>query len=175
MRKIEIEIIKTSELSVDYIESVNDLKNQHWKHTKEEHMKWFRENIRSDDEHLMVWGDTTNLLAYLNLVHVYVEIDRRPYRMFGIGNVCVSKEKEHIGIGSILMSAANAYLKEMKSCGLLLCHDNTLRFYEYCGWKKIDAGSFIVEGNPCEHRLMIYDPGHAISENAEYFIADRNF
>lgn len=50
----------------------------------------------------------------MNLVHVDVEIDKRPYRMFGIGNVCVSKDKENVGIGTVLMAVANVLLKETR-------------------------------------------------------------
>lgn len=42
----------------------------------------------------------------------------------------MSKEKGHTGIGSVLMAAVNAFLKETGLCGLILCHENTLKFYE---------------------------------------------
>lgn len=121
-----------------------------------------------------MWGGY-NLLAYLNLVHVDVEIDKQPYRMFGIGNVCVNKEKEHTGIGTIMMAAANAFLKENKSCGLLLCHENMLKFYENCGWRKMNASTSIIEENSYEHCVMFNDPCHMLSNNAEHIWINRSF
>lgn len=173
MESIRIELLKTEELVDNTIESINRLKNQHWKHTEEEHMKWFKENLKFDDEHLLIWG--YSLLAYLNFVHVDVEIDKQSYRMLGIGNVCVSKDAEHAGIGAILMAAANAFLKETGLCGLLLCHENTLKFYEYCGWKKMEIETSIVEGSPFEHIVMFYDPAHRLSNKAEQFMTNRSF
>ena len=174
MNRIEIEVRRTDELSASQIEAINELKNQHWRHTKEEHMRWFKENIEPNDAHLLMWEGEC-LLAYLNLVHVDVEIDKRPYRMLGIGNVCVSKDKEHTGFGAILMMAANAFLKETKSCGLLLCHENTLKFYENCGWKKLVAGTSLVKGNPYEHHVLFFDPNHALSDKTDQFVANRSF
>lgn len=174
MMDLHIEVRDTEQLTIDYIQQINRLKNQHWSHSKEEHMKWFEENINSDDEHLMLWGKS-RLQAYLNLIHVEVKIEKCPYRMLGIGNVCVSKEKEHTGIGAILMAAANAVLRETGLCGLLLCHDNTLKFYENCGWKKMEVETSIVKEKLFIHHVMFYDPSHKLSNKAEIIEIDRSF
>lgn len=173
MKSLRIEVFETNEMVTETIEIINDLKNQYWKHTKEEHMKWFKDNIKSDDEHLLIWGH--NLLAYLNLIHVDVEIDKRPYRMFGIGNVCVSKERKHAGIGTILMATVNAFLKEKKSCGLLLCHENMLKFYESCGWIKMNATTVTIEKNSYEYCVMFKAPCYMLPNNAEHIWINRSF
>ena len=95
--------------------------------------------------------------------------------MFGVGNVCVSKDNEHAGIGAILMVAANAYLKRTKSCGLLLCHENTLDFYRKCGWQRLKPESSFVEETPYSHFIMVYDPKNLIPTNPRCFMIDKGF
>lgn len=56
MKSLKVEFLKTDELSEETIGIINSLKNQYWKHTKKEHMKWFKENIKPNDEHLLIWG-----------------------------------------------------------------------------------------------------------------------
>ena len=58
---LNICIRNTSELNAEDIGKINTLKNQHWKHTKEEHMQWFKDNIKQEDMHLLIWGGTAFL------------------------------------------------------------------------------------------------------------------
>ncbi|SCZ81192.1 GNAT family N-acetyltransferase [Pseudobutyrivibrio xylanivorans] len=174
MDSLKIDYFTTNELTMETVDSINNLKNQHWKHTKEEHMQWFIDNIKTDDKHVLIWKEN-ELLAYLNLVHVDAEIDNQTFRMYGIGNVCVSKEQEHTGIGSILMSSANAFIKRSGLCGLLLCHENTLKFYECCGWSKIDVEQSFIKSNVYEHFIMFYDPEHRLPNKAKVLMTNRNF
>ncbi len=175
MKNLNIKLYETDELTDECIKLINGIKNQHWKHTNEEHMKWFVENIRPRDRHLMIYENETKLIAYLDLVRINVNIDKQLYKMHGIGNVCVSKDRGHIGIGTILMLTANIFLKAEKSCGLILCHDKTIKFYERCGWKRLSFGTSFIEGNTYKHNIMLYDPCYAISEHIYSIAIDKSF
>lgn len=175
MKRLVIEVKQTNELDPDSIFEINQLKNQHWKHTAEEHLKWFNDNIAPNDEHVILRGEGEGLLAYLNLVNINVIINQTSYNMRGIGNVCVSKNREHSGLGTVLMSATNALFKCDKTCGLLLCHDNLKMFYQKTGWKVIDSDVVIIGNKPFQLTVMSYDPFHIIPTKVESLIVDRSF
>lgn len=174
MRKIEITISRTDELDLTTIKRINELKSQHWKYTMKEHMLWFQKHIKSDDNHILIC-EGSRLFAYLNLVHINVEIDKQLYQMFGIGNVCVSKEDEGIGTGTVLMSITKSFLKSAASCGLVLCNDRVLTFYERNGWKRLQVESPIVEGLPFDHCVMLYDPINLIQQRVMRLDVSRSF
>lgn len=174
MRKMEITIAETNELTEGDITKINRLKNQHWEHELDEHMRWFKENIKSDDWHIMI-QEEERILAYLNLINICVTINKLPYNMFGIGNVCVDRNAEHSGIGMIIMSVANAFIKQNKTCGLLLCHDRTKEFYKKTGWKQVDVSDALIGNNKFDLCIMAYDPYSIICDEINTLIIDRDF
>lgn len=174
MKKIEIEVLETKELKINTIKIINQLKNQYWKHEDDEHMRWFRENMRPDDLHILMGGGY-NLLAYLNIVHVDVTINQEPYRMLGIGNVCVSSEERQSGVGAILMSSANALIKSMNSCGLLLCHDDVKGFYLKSGWEFCKPKKTLINDRVFDDYVLNYDPVNIMPTYIDELKTDRNF
>ncbi len=86
MKKITIETVETAKLSENIIVRINSLKNQHWRHSEEEHMRWFKKNIKDTDAHLLIWEES-DLIAYLNIVDVDIIINQEAYKVYGIGNV----------------------------------------------------------------------------------------
>lgn len=172
MMKIGIELKKTSELTVEEIQKINRLKQQYWKYKEQEHIKWFKENIKPDDLHLLIQRDIF-LIAYLNIVQVDVNVNQNIYKMLGVGNVCV--EKEHSGMGAIMMASANAFVKEMNSCGILLCRNKLVQFYEKSNWKKYDVMEVVVMNHTVTHNVMVYDPHKYLPEYAKKILCSRNF
>lgn len=173
MQKFEIEVVNTDELSTETIVIINRLKNQYWKHEEDEHMRWFKANMFPDDIHILIKGRC--LLAYLNMVCVDIKINQKPFKVLGIGNVCVNTEEEHMGFGAILLSTANALIKRKNTCGMLLCHDNVKSFYLKLGWDIYNAKEIRIEGNLFEYIVMTYDPYHILPLNVDDLIIYRNF
>jgi predicted N-acetyltransferase YhbS len=174
MKKLEIEIRETKDLSEQQIVEINGLKQQHWKYSEAEHMRWFRENIKQDDKHVLL-REGGELAAYLNLVNVDVKISGKTIKMLGIGNVCVSVTKEGSGMGAVLMAVTNSYLKRKKLCGILFCRDKVVGFYIRAGWEKVEAREIAVEEKLCDCNAMIYDPLRTIPENIEKISVNRDF
>lgn len=173
--KFEIEIVETRDLPVNKIKKINSLKNQHWKHSEIDHMRWFEDNMRKDDLHLIIWENDYRPIAYLNIVHIDATINTTHNRMMGIGNVCVDRQMRNLGIGSILMASANMAIKKKRSCGLLLCHDRLTDFYEANGWMVMNLKRLEVAGKKFTLKLMAYDPFHLMADQIVYFAVDRNF
>lgn len=117
------------------------------------------------------------LLAYLNAVNVEVDINYSQHRMMGIGNVCVEKKHTHAGVGSILMACINAFIRQSLSCGILLCKEKMIPFYESLNWQVLSSPQITISGQPYEHMAMIYDPMRmaAMGESKYIINLSRNF
>ncbi len=174
MKKMEIEIAETSELSLNSIRVINKLKNQYWKHTEEEHLRWFKDNILSEDLHIQLFLDES-LRAYLNMVHIDIVSDEKKYSVLGIGNVCVDKEVEHLGYGTLLVAAANAIIKKMKTGGLLLCHEELIHFYLKNGWKEKKYNDVRIKGIPFKYIVMAFDPYNILQTSNNSLEISRSF
>lgn len=171
--KIGIEIKRTVELTDGELKSIIELKNQHWKHDEGEHRRWMEENILPDDFHLFMREDA--LLGYLNLVHVDVTIDQEKCRMLGIGNVCVNQENEHMGMGGILMAAANAFIKKQQLCGILLCRNSLVKFYSKSNWEILNAQNMSISVEKYVHNVMVYDSFQHLPRKVESVEIGRSF
>ena len=96
--------------------------------------------------------------------------------MLGIGNVCVDKENTHAGVGSILMACINSCIKELNTCGILLCKERLIKFYESSNWIKACPGRVFVSDQLFTNNVMIYDPiGTVISSRIDLIEIQRNF
>lgn len=158
MKKLQIEMKTTSALNEEEICSVINLKQQYWTYSFDEQKHWFDENIRSEDYHLFLTDCNNRLIAYLDAIHLKVQIDHREQRMLGIGNVCVDKKSAQIGLGGILMASVNSFIRETHSSGVLLCKKQLIHFYESTNWNVINAQKVIIQERPFEGCVMVYDP-----------------
>jgi GNAT superfamily N-acetyltransferase len=53
--------------------------------------------------------------------------------------MCVRKDLQGKGIGSIVMSAANQAILAEGKTGLLSCDTSMTPFYVHCGWRRVDS------------------------------------
>ena len=174
MNELKIRMKKTSELGESEMNSIIALKQQYWKYDDSEQRIWFEKNIRSEDNHLMIYRGGV-LLAYLNAVNVEAGIDQFQHRMLGIGNVCVDKNETHTGIGGILMMCVNAFIKKAKTPGILLCKEKLILFYKVYNWSEIRPANVIINDTPYDHKIMVYDPGKQLPTLPMALCLDRSF
>jgi hypothetical protein len=127
--------LENSEISYDQLSDVINLKKVHWNYSIEEHFVWVKENLNTDDIHvLMIENDV--LVGYLNLVRTEVLINDNLYNFFGIGNVC--SRKKNMGYGKTLLIEVNNYLLKNSCYGILLCKESLIDFYKKADWKLLD-------------------------------------
>ena len=60
-----------SELSNKELDAIINLKKNHWDYSYMEHFNWIKNNIKSDDIHVLMFEDEL-LVAYLNLINAKV-------------------------------------------------------------------------------------------------------
>lgn len=158
MRKIEILIKENKKLKEKEINSLIELKKQYWIYEEEEQKKWIQRNLLPDDFHVFIWESAGELLAYLDIVLVSANVNNKEIEMLGIGNVCVHYNYREKGYGSILMAIVNAFVKEERKYGILLCKNNLVNFYKKADWKEINPAEISIMGKPYNYKVMIYDP-----------------
>lgn len=176
MMKLNLKIKKTSELDEQDLNFLIELKQKYWNYSTVEQRKWFEENIKADDYHVLIYQGRI-LIAYLNAVNVEVNVDQSIYKMLGIGNVCVDKGSAHVGVGSILMAYVNSFIRKFSSCGILLCKEELIPFYERSNWKIICPKKLTIIGQPFNHVVMLFDPFRMVNmdDNNQIINLSRNF
>lgn len=87
----------------------------------------------------------------------------------------MDKSNEHLGIGALLMASANAFIKESKTCGLLLCNDRLTEFYKKSGWKVCNVADATVAGSPYRKNIMLLDPFCLLPPDVKEIDMLRNF
>ena len=177
MTEFRIQLKQTQELNNFDKDSLIGLKQQYWNYDKPEQERWMHDNLMPDDYHVLIyfWGGA--LLAYLNAVNVEVTIDQFDHRMMGVGNVCVDHDHASMGLGSLLMSYINVFIRQSATCGILLCKDKLIPFYRSVNWKVLNPKIATISGKLYEHKTMLFDP-HGIArlgEDPDLINLSRNF
>ena len=152
---MEIEIIKHSEISKEYLLRIIDIKNVAWPHPMESQLKWIEDNLLPNDLHIILKEGETDY-AYMNLCQVNAIVDGHNKMFMGVGNVC-SKTKGK-GYGGTLVSLVNKYLLNNGLKGLLFCKEHVMRFYAHYGWCIVENEKvFMAKNGYNDIYLMSYN------------------
>lgn len=146
--------IKHANISKSELHEIIKIKSISWPYSFENQINWLKENITDSDLHLILMKDNVSV-AYLNLINIRLEIDKKIFDAFGIGNVC-SIEKG-MGYGGELIKQTNNYIKLKNRTGLLFCKDELIKFYKINDWKLVDKSLVILPFCEVEINAMIYN------------------
>lgn len=149
----KFEMINHYELSDNDLIKICEIKKVFGKYTLNEQKEWIRNNLSKCDEHLMMFI-RSELVGYLNIKKIKIQIDDLTLDAYGIGNVCVIEKAN--GFGSLLMKHLNATLKKQNKIGLLFCSQKMVDFYSKFDWSTI---------NSSENLNMMVFKGDIILEN----------
>jgi len=139
-----INLIPHKDIGSHNLKKIVGLKMQHWKYSFEEQIKWIENNLKENDYHLLLTdNDTSNLIAYMNLVSLVVNYNSSSHQYFGIGNVCVDKNVNIKGLGLLIMQISTFILKQHNIPGILLCKKELIPFYLKTGWMLYSGNCFI--------------------------------
>lgn len=137
--QINYQVLPHKEINKKTLLEICLLKDQHWKHGIENQLKWINFNINEEDIHLIMYCNK-NLLGYINLVNRKISLDNdtKGLKVFGIGNVCISKQNQGCGLGTKLIKTVGKLLLDNERIGVLLCRDSMIEFYKKNGWILIE-------------------------------------
>lgn len=132
-----LSIIRHKDAESSTLERVIAVKQKAWPYPIESQIAWIQSNLKDDDLHVILTHEGRDI-AYMNLVNITFTVNNKTdYMAYGIGNVCAAIKGK--GYGGELMRQVNAYLKEKRHCGLLLCKDALVPFYKIYDWKVVDS------------------------------------
>jgi predicted GNAT family N-acyltransferase len=134
-----INFINHSEINESLIDKIIALKQQHWGYTYESQLNWINSNLTSNDFHIIMQDYSGKLISYANLVKRNVN----DMEILGIGNVCVNKDVQESGIGTLLMNISKFYAKQLSLDLILLCKKELVPFYEKCGFTQYQYAVFV--------------------------------
>ena len=174
MNELVVRMKNTSELSDIEVSNLIALKQQYWNYSDDEQKEWLITNIRQDDNHLLIYRGGV-LIAYLNAVNVEVNINQSMHRMLGIGNVCVDKNETHTGVGGILITCINSFIKKSNTPGILLCREKLIPFYKAYNWSEVRPETVIINDSLFDHIIMVFDPEKQVSSFSGTISLDRSF
>lgn len=147
-------IITQESLTKRELDSICLIKGVFGSYTMQQQREWIKYNINPKDRHLLMYIGT-NLVGYLNVINIEIEIDNISTNAIGIGNVCVSERGR--GLGGDLMKYLSQFIIDNKLIGLLFCDKSNVGFYGKYGWG-------LLEPSLCNNETMIFMDGNLFKE-----------
>jgi len=167
--ELKIVFLKHLDLSENDICKIISLKIQHWDYSEDSHKEWLSKNLNGEDYHLWIEDKNGIIIAYLNIVHINIYLGAKEEYFLGIGNVCVDLEAKGNGLGILLMSISNYYIRNLGSTAILLCKNTLMSFYKKTGWKEFQ-GIVTLAGKDYNGCLM-----STVSLNSDGLEINKNF
>jgi len=166
----ETKVVQHQNLTERLLLDICAIKSISWPHSLESQKRWISKNLFTTDYHLLVYNNGS-LAAYMNLVKIKFFINGERVSGLGVGNVCSAQKG--IGLGGVVMLAANQFIKAQNVSGLLFCKEELQSFYQKYDWNTIPDQSIAFSGFiNYSFKTMILGVG-AYIETLEY--ADRLF
>lgn len=96
---------------------------------------------------VFMMNENGKVLTFFNIVERICKFDEEPIKIAGISNLITPPEHRGMGYGSKIMDQASGILFEdvNAECGLLLCADELIPFYNRFGWYTIDGHVTFVQ------------------------------
>lgn len=151
---ISIEFVSNKELDFLSLNKIINLKMQHWNYQMEDQIQWIKKNIRDNDFHLMLFDNKKELIAYLNIINLKIEIENKEMKYLGIGNVCVNSNYKGNGYGVLIVNIANFFINHLGLPGILLCKKSLNNFYQKAGWI-LYKGETYVDNIPYHNSVFV--------------------
>jgi len=152
-----MKVIPHKALSIEVLDQIVEIKQKAWAYSRESHLKWINANIKDDDLHVLIIKEG-NIIAYLNLVLVSLEINNQNINGYGIGNVVSAVRGA--GYGKLIMESINQYFVDNDVVGFLFCKPGLVAFYRKFYWRELDQNVIsisAIDGRKDEVNCMIYN------------------
>ena len=159
----------TKKLDTSDIKKICILKDTQWNFGVKSQLKWFKENIKPNDVHILLEIDN-NLIGYTLLRKRTFTIKansknfrerEREYWLFDTH--IVKKNFRRMGYNKILMKESAKIIK--KKLGLLICSDNLIKYYNKFKWRVISKKIFKILDYPFSSNAMFYNMGAEVKIN----------
>ena len=171
MNNLVFKSVVSKKLKEKEILNICKLKNTHWKYSLKSQLKWFKENVKKDDLHNLVY--LKNKLIGYNLLRKRTFILKIKKNYLYFDTLIVSKKYRNKKIGIKLNIFIIEIIKKSKLHSMLICKKKSSNFYKKFNWKIIIKKNFKIIDHvyPTSYMGMSFNQNKILSKNKiEYFV-----
>lgn len=133
-----LKVLKKKKINSNIKKQILKLKKQHYKFSIKKQLKWFEENINSDDYHNLLFSKKV-LIGYncLRSTEIFItkkkNIIKKKFYLFD--TLVLNKKFRNLGLSKKIMISSNKIILNKKCLGLLFCNNKMINYYSKFGWK----------------------------------------
>ena len=140
------------------IKEICKLKNCEWKFGLISQYKWFKDNIKKNDIHNLLYLNS-KLIGYTLLRKRTYKIKNLKKNLYYIllDSLVIDKKHRNMKLSNLLMSFNNTIIKLSGFSSFLICSDELVSFYKKNNWIKLNNKDFTVMNFSFSSNGMIYN------------------
>jgi hypothetical protein len=149
--KYTIHSKKTFELKKNEIIQICKLKNSFWKFGLKSNLDWFRNNIKRNDIHNLIFTNF-KLIGYTALRINSLFKNKSKIKYFYFDTLIIDKKYRFNELSSILMHFNNQIILNNKKISFLICQKEMIKFYKKFYWELLNKKYFTIK----DHNFASY-------------------
>ena len=147
---------KTKKLKKAQIVNICKLKNTHWNYGFKSNLKWFKENVKSNDIHNLIYHNS-KLIGYTLLRIRSFLLGKIKSKYFYFDTLIIDKKYRKKGISLPLMKLNNEVIVKKNKISFLICQNRSIEFYKKYGWKKMSKRIFSIMDHKFDKNGMYFN------------------
>lgn len=155
-----IKVLKLKDLKKKTISQIHSLKNTHWKSNIKSQQKWFKENIKKDDLHIVLLKEKIigyNLLRKRSLDILNLKNKKlKKHTYYYFDTLIVDQKYRNLKYGLKILNECKKIYKKKKIPLILMCKKRVINFYKKSGWKILDKKIVSFRDHNFTTNVMIY-------------------
>ena len=154
---IKLNSLKSNELNKKQIREICILKDSLWKYGLNSQLKWFKENLKSNDLHNCLYLKE-KLVGYTCLRNRKFSHGNKNKSYLLFDSLIISKNLRKKKLSYLLMLFNNNIIKSQKKISFLICDSKLQNFYKKFNWKNLRNNQFIFLNHKLKKKHgMIYN------------------
>ena len=149
--KYTIHSKKTFQLKKNEIIQICKLKNSFWKFGLRSNLDWFRNNIKRNDIHNLIFTNF-KLIGYTVLRVNSLLKNKNKIKYFYFDTLIIDKKYRSNNLSSILMHFNNQIILNNKKISFLVCEKQMIKFYKKFCWVLLNKKYFTIK----DHKFFSY-------------------
>jgi hypothetical protein len=135
---------KTFQLKKNEVMQICKLKNSFWKFGLRSNLDWFRNKIKSNDIHNLIFYNF-KLIGYTVLRVNSLFKNKNKIKYFYFDSLIIDKKYRSNKFSSILMHLNNQIILKNKKISFLICQKQMVKFYKKFSWKLLNKKYFTIK------------------------------
>ena len=136
--------LKSKNITKIQIKLICNLKNQKWKYGLVSQKRWFKNNVKNDDIHNLIFYNN-KLIGYTLLRKRLLIENSKNKKYFLFDTIIIDKSYRGKNLSQELMTLNNKIIKKHKLIAFLVCEKNFVQYYKRYGWKILNKSSYVIK------------------------------